>query len=241
MSRKLLVLGASSEMGLGLILASDGLYDEIVCHYNAHDQHLRELQKSMKSPLVLLQGDFSSDAGITDFVERLAKIQGITHVVHCPAIPVDLKAFKKTKWLDTQHMIDVSVHSIYEVLKVVLPSMIKEKKGKVIFILSSYTSGLAPAFMSDYITSKYALLGLMKALASEMAPHQLCINAISPSLTETVFLQNIPALAIEMSAEKNPMKRNALVKDIVPMISFLLSDEANFINGQNILISGGEQ
>jgi 3-oxoacyl-[acyl-carrier protein] reductase len=241
MSQKLLILGASSEMGLGLIQASDTLYDEIICHYHAHDDKLRDLQKSMKTPLITLQGDFSNEAGILGFVEKLSRIEAITHVVHCPSIPVDLKAFKKTKWDNTKQMIDVSVHSIYEILKVLLPSMMKAKRGKVVFILSSYTSGLAPAFMSDYITSKYALLGLMKALSSEMASHHVCINAVSPSLTETVFLQNIPALAVEMSAEKNPMKRNALVKDIVPMIKFLLSDESDFITGQNILVSGGEQ
>ena len=119
--------------------------------------------------------------------------------------------------------------------------MVKAKNGKIVFVVSSVASGQSPAFMSDYVTSKYALLGLMKALASEMAAHHVCLNAVSPSLTETVFLKNIPELAIEMSAEKNPMKRNAQVKDVVGMISFLLSEKADFITGQNILISGGEQ
>lgn len=241
MNHKLLVLGASSEVGLGLIQASDNLYDEIICHYHAHDEKLRELQKTMKTPLITLQGDFSSEVGISGFVTQLSKIEGITHIVHCPSIPLDLKAFKKTQWDDYQRLLEVSVHSIYEVLKLCLPAMIKNKKGKVVFVISSVTSGKSPAFMSDYVSSKYALLGLMKALATEMAPHQLCINAVSPSLIQTAFLKNIPELSIEMSAEGNPMKRNALVKDVVPMIKFLLSDEADFITGQNILVSGGEQ
>lgn len=240
MNRKLLILGASSEIGRALIQQVDGIYDELICHYNQNVSALIELQKSIKSPISLIQADFSQAESTASFIDELSKIQGITHIVHLPSVPLNLKAFKKTQWRDTQKLIDVSVRSIYEVLKVLLPSMIKAKSGKVIFVLSSVTSGQSPAYMSDYVTSKYALLGLMKALASEMAPHQLCINAISPSLTETAFLQNIPALSIEMSAEKNPMKRNAQVQDIVPMIQFLLSEEANFINGQNILISGGE-
>jgi len=238
--RKILILGASSELGQALITAIDGQYDEVICHYRSNEKALSSLQKDLKSQLTLIQADFALETSTRDFVNQIAATQDIVAVVHLPSIPVDPKAFKKSSWNETQTLIDVSVRSIHEVLKVTLPSMMKAKSGKVVMVLSSVTSGPAPAFMNAYVTSKYALLGLMKALASEMAPYQVCVNAVSPSLIQTAFVSKLPELTIEMSAEKNPMKRNAQVKDVIPMIKTLLSEEAGFITGQNILISGGE-
>jgi len=238
--RKILILGASSELGQALITAIDGHYDEVLCHYRSNAQNLIELQSKLKSPLTLIQADFASETSTLDFAKQIASIQDIVAVVHLPSIPLDPKAFKKSTWAETQALIEVSVHSIHEVLKVTLPSMMKAKSGKVVMVLSSVTSGPAPAFMNGYVTSKYALLGLMKALASEMAPYQVCLNAVSPSLIQTAFVAKLPELAIDLSAEKNPMKRNARLEDVVPMIQYLLGDQSDFITGQNFLISGGE-
>lgn len=238
--RKILILGASSELGQALIMSLEGQYDEMLCHYRSNKQALIDLQKNVKTPLSLIQADFADEKSTKAFADQIASIQDIVAVVHLPSIPLDPKAFKKTRWEETQTLIDVSVRSIYEVLKRVLPEMTKAKHGKIVMVLSSVTGGSAPAFMNGYVTSKYALLGLMKALASEMAPYQVCINAVSPSLIQTAFVSKLPELTIEISADKNPMKRNAQVKDVVPMIRFLLSDDAGFITGQNIQISGGE-
>ncbi len=241
MNRKCLILGASSEMGRALIVKLDGQFDELICHYHRHNEALLELQKTIKTPMTLIQADFSDNQSTSLFIKELAQHPNITHVVHLPSIQLDLMSFKKMDWTSFDKLWKVSVKSAFEVSKAVLPAMVKAKSGKMVFVLSSVTSGQTPSFMSDYVTSKYALLGLMKALASEYASHQININAVSPSMVETQFLQKIPPITIEMSAESNPMKRNAGIEDIIPMICFLLSDETNFINGQNILISGGQQ
>ena len=58
-------------------------------------------------------------------------------------------------------------------------------------------------------------------------------------MMETKFLSDTPDLVVQMSAEANPMKRNARVEDVVPAIRFLLSDEAGFISGVTLPITGG--
>jgi len=240
MSHKILILGASSDMGMALIQAIDGNYDEIICHYHSSDKALLELQKTLKTPLKMIQADFSSVESTKALTDQIALISDLKAVVHFPSVKLDPKAFRKTSWADTQTLIDVSVRSAYEVLKAILPAMTKARSGKIVFVLSSVTSGPSPAFMNGYVTSKYALLGLMKSLAAEMAPYQVCLNAVSPSLVETRFVSELPELTIALSADHNPMKRNAKLEDIIPSIKFLLSDEAGFISGQNIVISGGE-
>jgi 3-oxoacyl-[acyl-carrier protein] reductase len=111
--------------------------------------------------------------------------------------------------------------------------------GKIVFVLSSYTINVPPKALADYVTAKYSLLGLMKALASEYADKGVSINAVSPSMAETRFLSELPAKLVEMTADNHPQKRNARPDDIVPLIQFLLSKESSFITGANVPIAGG--
>jgi 3-oxoacyl-[acyl-carrier protein] reductase len=117
--------------------------------------------------------------------------------------------------------------------------MVAAKKGKIIFMLSSSTLGVPPTSMAHYITAKYALFGLMKALAAEYAGKHIFINAVSPSMIETETLSEVHEKILEYAASQHPLKRNATPQDIAPVIKFLLSDDANYINGINIPITGG--
>ena len=65
------------------------------------------------------------------------------------------------------------------------------------------------------------------------------INAISPSMVDTKFLENINEKIVEISAYNHPLKRNATVEDITPTIKFLISNESDYMNGINIPITGG--
>ncbi len=106
-------------------------------------------------------------------------------------------------------------------------------------MLSSYVIGVPPKSLSHYTVSKYAMLGLMKSLASEYADKNIQINSVSPSMIETKFLNNINEKLVEISAYNNPLKRNANIDDVVPVIKMLLSKESDYINGVNIPITGG--
>ena len=120
-----------------------------------------------------------------------------------------------------------------------LPKMAKLRKGKVIIILSSYVLGVPPKALTHYTTIKYALLGLVKSLASEYSDKNIQINAVSPSMIDTKFLDNINEKFVELNAYNHPLKRNATVDDIAPIIKMLISKESDYINGVNIPITGG--
>ena len=117
--------------------------------------------------------------------------------------------------------------------------MAVEKRGRVITILSSVVLGVPPKALTQYTTVKYALLGLMKALANEYATKRITVNCISPSMVETQFLSQINDRFIELTAESHPLKRIATVLDIIPSILMLMADDAAYINGVNIPITGG--
>ena len=120
-----------------------------------------------------------------------------------------------------------------------LPKMAKLKKGKVLIMLSSFVLGAPPKALSHYTSIKYAMLGLVKSLASEYADKNIQINAISPSMIDTKFLSNINEKFVELNAYNHPLKRNANVDDITPIMKILMSEETNYMNGVNIPITGG--
>ena len=79
----------------------------------------------------------------------------------------------------------------------------------------------------------------MKSLATDYAGYGITVNAVSPSMIETKFLAETSHLIVEQAAAEHPMKRNAQVGDVVPAMAFLLSEEARFITGVNLPVTGG--
>ena len=235
----ILIIGASSDVGMGLIkhLDEDAM---ILAHYNSSSENLIELSKQIKGTLIPLQADLSTEDKINIFLNNIEFNYGIpTQIVHLVANKVENIRFKDVNWTDFENDINVSLKSAVIILNRFLPKLAKKKQGKVVFMLSSYVLGVPPIALSHYTTIKYALLGLVKSLASEYASKNIQINAVSPSMVETKFLDNINEKLVELSAYNHPLKRNATVEDIVPTIKFLLSESSNYMNGINIPITGG--
>lgn len=239
MENNILILGASSEIGLALIEQIHNRFDRVIAHYHRSGSGLQSLKEKIGEKLVMEQADFSSKTETQAFVKRISdRYQGITHIVHLPSEKITYARFTKKSWEGLQHGMNIQLRSIYKILSVLLPPMTKTGHGKVVFVLSSCTVA-APKLLADYTTTKYALLGLMKSLSVEYADKGIQINAVSPSMIETKLLENVPHLLIDENARENPSGRNAVIRDVIPMIGFLLSRDADFITGENILISGG--
>jgi 3-oxoacyl-[acyl-carrier protein] reductase len=134
---------------------------------------------------------------------------------------------------------DVQVRSAVLLLRRFLPKMAKLPRARVVFVLSSVTRGMPPKFVSMYAVVKHAQLGLMKALASEYAATGLTVNAVSPSMVTTRYLDQLPEVAVQMAAAASPRGRNATPEEVVGAIAFLLSAEADYINGAEIPVTAG--
>ena len=133
------------------------------------------------------------------------------------------------------------MRSLYYAAHAFVPTMAKRKYGKVVVVLSSAVTGTLPVYLNAYNTAKYALLGCMKSLAVEYADRNVQINAVSPGMMETKFLDGLSHLVVEKEAADHPLGRNASVEDVTPVIELLLSDKSGYITGQSILISGGSE
>ena len=235
----ILIIGASSDIGLNLIknIDEDAL---ILAHYNSSNRKLLELSKNINNELVTLKADLSKEDEINKLLDVIESDYGIPNkIIHLASNKVENIRFKDVSWIDFEKDINISFKSAILILNRFLPEMAKLRKGKVIIMLSSYVLGVPPKALTHYITIKYALLGLVKSLASEYSDKNIQINAVSPSMIDTKCLDNINEKFVELNAYNHPLKRNATVDDIAPIIKMLISKESDYMSGVNIPITGG--
>jgi 3-oxoacyl-[acyl-carrier protein] reductase len=235
-----LVLGASSDMGGEIIRQLAQEKPIVLAHYNNSLEKINELKSVLGTDIVPLKADLSNDAEIAGLIDKIKEEYAYpSKIVHLPASKLTNIRFKDISWNKFQKDIDIQLKSSVMILRSFLPLMAKDRYGKIVFVLSSVTYNVPPKTISYYVTVKYALLGLMKALASEYAEKNININAVSPSMTQTRFLDEMPAKIADLAAEAHPLKRNAIPQDIAPLVNFLLSSKADYLTGLNIPVSGG--
>ena len=149
----------------------------------------------------------------------------------------------------------VNVRGTYLCSRAVARHMIDRNQGGKIIIISSGAGKRGIARYAVYCASKFALVGFTQALAQEMAPHRVNVNAICPGLVDTERVDFIAAaLAAEgQSAEEHrammvrerstrvPMGRIAQGEDIARLAAFLASAESDYMTGLSVSVSGGSE
>ena len=131
----------------------------------------------------------------------------------------------------------VNVKGIWLATKAVYPYMKKAGKGKVVNLASEVFFTGSHGF-AHYVATKGAVVGLTRALAVELGPDKICVNAIAPGFTDTEASRTI-ADVNKYDVSKTPLGRLATSEDLVGMAVFLSSDASDFVTGQTILVDGG--
>ena len=131
----------------------------------------------------------------------------------------------------------VNVKGPWLCTRAVFPYMKQQGKGKIIN-LSSETFFTGSHGFVHYVASKGGVVGLTRALAVELGPHNITINAIAPGFTDTESSRSI-ADVTKYDVSRTPLNRLEQPKDLVGAVIFLASDESDFITGQTLLVDGG--
>lgn len=236
----LLVTGASSDLGMAFIRENEADYDRIIAHFRGGNEQFEVLRKSLGDKMLPIQADFAKEEDVTQFVERVKESALVpTQILHLASLPAASVKFHKADIDLYRTMMQVSVYSIAEILKTCIQLMQKQKYGRILFMLSAYTTIPDPKYAAPYVASKYALLGVMKNLAAEYVSKGITVNGISPQMIETKFLKDIPDLIIEQQRQAGPLGRLLRAEDILPVMKMLLSEDAAAITGENISVTGG--
>ena len=232
MSRTILITGATSSFGQELIAR---LPSDTKIFAQSRDTLPPAIEKDSRVTSVIT--DFSRSDFLIDF-ESKVDFESVDEVVHFAAADLRLRRFVETT--SEQLLFDYQVNfiSIVSLLTKVLATLKKKPRQiKVVIMITDMVRSPKKGEIS-YLTSKYALLGLVNSLLSEFSGNELRINAISPSFVDTRFV-NIPDFLKRDISNKHPMKRFCTPAEVVDSTEFLLSSQSSFINGQNFFINGG--
>lgn len=238
MEKIILITGATSDVGMQLVKSVYYQYDKIICHYCHSDMLINEMKKNLGEKIVPMQGDFSDPASVKEFAKKIDEQYKLTHVVHLPAPKYKAQKFVKSERDFYEENMQVQFYSILEILHKTMRNMAKQNYGRVVFMLSSCTEGVAPKYLAPYVSTKYALMGLMKAIAAEYVGNNISVNGISPGMMDTKFLSETADLVKEMQEQNSSKGCLVDIQSVVSTIQLLLSDEAEFITGKNIVIDG---
>jgi NAD(P)-dependent dehydrogenase (short-subunit alcohol dehydrogenase family) len=138
-------------------------------------------------------------------------------------------------------LLDLNVRAAFVVAQAVAKGMVAAGKGGAIVNLSSVNGHVAGTNRSVYTATKHALEGLTKAMAVELGPHGIRVNAICPTFIETPLTAGVLSDEVFMARTVGaiPLGRIGQVEDVMGAAVFLASDAAGLINGASLLIDGG--
>jgi 3-oxoacyl-[acyl-carrier protein] reductase len=167
----------------------------------------------------------------------MAKHGRIDVLVNNAGIVMDAQ-LKKMSDVAFDKVIDVNIKGTYNCARAVVDIMVEQQSG-VILNASSIVGIFGNFGQTNYAASKFGVIGMVKTWARELGRKGIRANAVCPGFVETPIIASIPDKVLETMRERVPMGRLGKPEDIANTYAFLASDEASYINGAVIEVSGG--
>ena len=242
-----LVTGAAGDIGTAIaeVLAQRGHRLALADHPDAGAQ-LDELCRRLGAECVTF--DVTDEAAVTSAVERLGPLGGLVNNAGYQGVFTSVDRYPLE---DARRVLEVNVLGVMTVLAAAARAM---TGGAIVNIASMAGVSGAPN-MPAYSASKAAVIGLTKAAAKDLAPHGIRVNAISPAFIgpgrmweaqverqaaagSQYYATDPDAVAAQMIGMV-PMRRYGLVHEVATVVAFLLSNDASYVTGVNVEVSGG--
>lgn len=236
-----LVTGASRGLGKAVALKLAAMGRPVLLNYKSN----REAAEAVKAEIEAMGGEaelMPFDVARKDEVEAAIDAWEAAHpddyvawLCNNAGVRRDGVMFMMTD--DDWHTVmDTTMDGFFYVTRRLLPKMMMRRHGGSIVNVSSLSGIKGIPGQANYAAAKAALIGATKALAQEVAPRNVTVNAVAPGFIETDMTKDLPK---DELVKMVPLKRFGRPEEVAELVGFLLSDSARYITGEVVSISGG--
>ncbi|NQF14317.1 SDR family oxidoreductase [Brevibacillus sp. HB1.3] len=233
-----LITGASGEIGqaIGAYLIDAGV--PLYLHYNRNKEKLEPLVQKCQErgiPFSILQADLRDPQQIA---AMFAQMQAAPLLIVNNASVDDVGLFTDVTVEKFDELLALNVRSVFLVCQAAVPAMLRARYGRIVNISSIWglTGGSCEVL---YSMTKGAINTFTKALAKEMAPNGITVNAVAPGAIAGGMMERFAPDEMEMIAEEIPANRLGQPYEVAAVVRFLLSADSSYVTGQVISPNGG--
>lgn len=238
-NKVVIITGGSRGIGAEIVKQlADNNY-KVVLNYNKSEKEAKEIQEQLLKlgkEIKIFRADVSNKKEVKELIQfTINTFKKIDILINNAGISQEglFNEITDEMW---NEIVNINLNSVFYCTREALPYMIKQKQGCIINI-SSIWGETGSSYEVAYSTTKAAVNGLTKALAKEVGPSNIRVNAIAPGIIDTDMNKNLNKKEIEEIKSQIPLCRIGKTSDIAKCVKWLIEDE--YTTGQIISINGG--
>ncbi len=234
--KTVLITGGSRGIGRAMVrLFSESGYS-VAFTYKSSEREAEEL--SLATGAYAIKADSTCEGEVVSAVKSAAEKLGDVEILINNAAVSSFSLFTDISIEEWRKTFDTAVTGAFLYSREVLPSMIRNKRGRIINISSMW--GITGSSCEvHYSAAKAAVIGMTKALAKEVGPSQITVNCIAPGVIDTDMNKALSEEDMNILKDETPLMRIGTPEEVAESALFLASDRAAFITGAVLNVNGG--
>ena len=240
--KNVLITGATGDIGIAITKAFAQKGYNVALHTNSKPDIAKDFADTLCETYgvkaMYVQADISKSGDVGAMFGKIENEFGKIDILVNNAGVSLVKMLCDTSEEDFDRVMDINLKGAFLTSKEAMKNMVHNKWGRIINISSVWGNAGASCEVA-YSASKAGLVGFTKALAKELAPSGVTVNAVSPGLIDTQMNSHLSKEDLDALCDEIPMGRMGKPCEVAHAVLFLASEEASYITAQNITVDGG--